>query len=210
MPERSIRDRARIIGRYTARKVEELQRQYAPENGSGSTPQGRARLARLRRDLDGTAPSWMLVGDEIFTDWPEDLPLPEDDSKELNAVKTAMELYALHQQSKNKPVAQLRWDETTKRMTFGRACRRIVPDLEHANGVRRKLRSIETAPDFNGIVRNLRSLIMLMRSADDGIIQLDYRGFAEDLLYIQFPSTRGSVFQRWGRDFYSWSSRQQA
>lgn len=203
MPERSIRDKAKIIGRYTDRKIGDLQQRYAPERGGGSTPQGRARLARLRRGLDGAVPAWMLIGDEIFTDWPEELPLAKEDSPELNAVTTAMGLYAIHQQSKSRPVDQRHWDKPSERMTFGRACRRIVPDLDHAGGVIRKLRSAETAPDFAGVVRNLRSLIMLMRGADEGVIQLDYRGFAEDLLYLQFPGTRDSVFQRWGRDFYS-------
>ena len=61
-------------------------------------------MARLRRDLDGTAPTWMSIGEELFAQWPQELEAPADDSPEfdrqVNAVKVALELYAVHQQSK--------------------------------------------------------------------------------------------------------------
>ncbi len=85
-------------------------------------------------------------------------------------------------------------------MTFGRACRRIEPDTDSAKGILRRLRVAENAPDFNGIVRSMRALIMLMRNTD---IQVDYGSLASDLYLLQFSDSRGSVFQRWGRDYYS-------
>lgn len=46
----------------------------------------------------------------------------------------------------------------------------------------------------------MRALIMLMRNTD---IQVDYGSLASDLYLLQFSDSRGSVFQRWGRDYYS-------
>lgn len=160
-------------------------------------------MARLRRDLDGTAPTWMSIGEELFAQWPQELEAPADDSPEfdrqVNAVKVALELYAVHQQSKGQGVAQKYQTDPSSRMTFGRACRRITPDPEQAKGVLRRLRVVESASDFNGVVRGVRTLIMLMRGAD---VQIDYGSLARDLYLIQLPSQRGKVFQSWGRDYY--------
>lgn len=108
-------------------------------------------------------------------------------------------LPAVHQQSKGQGVAQKYQTDPSSRMTFGRACRRITPDPEQAKGVLRRLRVVESASDFNGVVRGVRTLIMLMRGAD---VQIDYGSLARDLYLIQLPSQRGKVFQSWGRDYY--------
>lgn len=46
----------------------------------------------------------MSIGEELFAQWPQELEAPADDSPEfdrqVNAVKVALELYAVHQQSK--------------------------------------------------------------------------------------------------------------
>lgn len=197
----SVFDRANAVGKYAAKLIFDLQREYTAE--SGSNARSRARLARLRRDLDGTAPTWMSIGEELFAQWPQELEAPADDSPEfdrqVNAVKVALELYAVHQQSKGQGVAQKYQTDPSSRMTFGRACRRITPDSEQAKGVLRRLRVVESASDFNGVVRGVRTLIMLMRGAD---VQIDYGSLARDLYLIQLPSQRGKVFQSWGRDYY--------
>ena len=197
----SVFDRANAVGKYAAKSIFDLQREYTAE--SGSSARSRARLARLRRDLDGTAPTWMSIGEELFAQWPQELEAPADDSPEfdrqVNAIRAALELYAVHQQSKGQGVAQKYQTDPSSRMTFGRACRRIAPDPEQAKGVLRRLRVVESASDFNGVVRGVRTLIMLMRGAD---VQIDYGSLARDLYLIQLPSQRGKVFQSWARDYY--------
>lgn len=204
----SIHDKANAVGKYAANLIFNMQREYAAEGGSNS--RSRARLARLRRDLDGMSPSWMLIGDELFTDWPQELDAPSDNSPEfncqVNAVRTALGLYAVHQQSKKQGVAQRYQNNPSQRMTFGRACKMIAPDPERAKSILRRLRVAENAPDFNGIVRSVRALITLMRGTD---IQVDYGSLAHDLYLVQFPPYRGEVFQRWGRDYYSKSASAQ-
>ncbi|NEG54822.1 type I-E CRISPR-associated protein Cse2/CasB [Bifidobacterium sp. SMA15] len=195
------RDVAKDLGYFVNGRIFKLQNEYTRRDGG--TPSSRAALARLRRDLDGGAPVWMSIGADLFEDWPQTLPSAEEDPAALRAAKTALELYALHQQSRRSGVAQGAEDAGKNRMTFGRACRLINPDTEHANGVKRRLQAVEAAPDFNGVVRNVRSLIMLMRTAGDGAITLDYRSLAQDLYQIQFPEARGEVFMRWSMDYSS-------
>lgn len=193
-------DTAKEVGLFVNGKVFRLQNEYTKRDGG--TPYSRAALARLRRDLDGSAPSWMLIGGDLFGEWPQSLPSPEEDPAVLRAVKATLELYALHQQSRRHGVAQSVESARTKRMTFGRACRLIQPDPEHDDGVRRRLASAEAAPDFNGVIRSVRALILLMRGAGDGSITLDYRSLAQDLYQVQFPDSRAEVFQRWSMDYH--------
>ena len=196
-------DYANAVGKYAAKLIFSVQHEYAAESGSG--PSGRARLARMRWDLDGMSPSWMLIGDELFTDWPQELAEPSDSSPEfdrqINAIRTALGLYAVHQQSKRQGVAQSYSKDSSKRMTFGRACRELAPDLEQGKGVLRRLRVAENAPDFNGTIRAVRALITLMRKMD---IQIDYGSLAHDLYLVQLADKRGKVFQQWGKDYYCW------
>mgnify|MGYP002517744007 CR=1 FL=1 len=196
-------DYANAVGKYVAKLIFSVQREYVAE--SSSSPSSRARLARMRRDLDGMSPSWMLIGDELFADWPQDLAEPSDNSPEfdcqVNAVRTALGLYAVHQQSKRQGVAQPYSQDSNKRMTFGRACRELAPDLEEGKGVLRRLRVAENAPDFNGVIRAVRALIALMCKTD---IQIDYGALARDLYLMQFADKRGGVFQQWGKDYYCW------
>ncbi|PWG60239.1 type I-E CRISPR-associated protein Cse2/CasB [Bifidobacterium catulorum] len=195
------RDVAKALGYFVNGKIFGLQNEYTGRDGG--TPASRAALARLRRDLDGSAPAWMLIGGDLFDGWSQSLPPAEDDPAALRAAKTAMELYAVHQQSKGYGVAQDTGSARADRMTFGRACRLIQPDLEHANGVIGKLKSAEAVPDFEGVVRNMRALIMLMRSVGERRITIDYRSLTQDLYQMQFPEARSDVFLRWSMDYHS-------
>lgn len=197
------RDVAGKLGYFVNRKIFKLQNEYTKRDGG--TPESRAALAGLRRDLDGRTQAWMTIGSDLFEDWEQSLPSWEEDPAVFRAARATMGLYAYHQQSNRNGVAQDKDNAGKTRMTFGRACQLIEPKLDEtkAKGVRRRLSVAEAAPDFNGVVRSMRALIMLMRSAGDGAITLDYRSLAQDLYQIQFPEARSEVFQRWSMDYYS-------
>ena len=220
MVTRSRRETAKAVGRYVSDKTRSLSREYT--SPTGSSPRSRARIALLRRDLDGRAPSWMLVGEELFSGWPtEALGDPRDNSPELNAVRASLGLFAVHQQSLRQPMEEeavrQRNDDGKKdpgsrrmRTSMGRACGLCVGDLDHANGVRRRLRMAEEAMDFPSLIRSLRALVVLLRQADGGPVPLSYRRLAEDLYLLQFPSSRSGVFQQWGKDFFTAASPKKA
>ena len=195
--------KASAVGEYVEHKISSIQKGILADNSNA-----RATLSRLRRDINGSSTNWMIIGNDIYSDWPvEFLGNPDDDALAVNAVVTAFGLYALHQQSKSYGVAQLRKDDEPS-VSFGRACRMIgrnnranPQDGAVNNGVTRRLGAAEAAPTFEGKVWFFRALIRLMRS-DDSRITLNYRDFARDLYLIQQPESASQVFQRWSCDFF--------
>ena len=196
------RDTADKLAKFVDDKIQLIQNQYVSK--PGGTPESRAFLARLRRDFDGITPSWMTVGSDLFAGWPSEVPLDDDSVKEVAAVKAALELYAWHQQSQPRGMAQ-KPSAGKGRMTFGRACSTLERDRSKAEAIRRRLEAVEACPDFNGMVRGIRAIIMMMRRPCSGIdpITLDYRELTRDLYQMQFPETRSTVFQRWSRDYWN-------
>ncbi|MBM6868152.1 type I-E CRISPR-associated protein Cse2/CasB [Collinsella tanakaei] len=197
----SVSQAALQVGAYVARKVAGLQSALL---GTGSaTASARGSLARLRRLDKPSGGSWATAGGEIFLGLPELDLSKRDEDRMLRAVKVALKLYALHQQSQQKPMAITKKDDEQNeppfRRSFGWSCRAIEYDLDEASGVVRRMASVEAARDFAGIETCLRGLIQLMRAED---VQVDYCQLGRDLYLLQFDGYRDEVFMRWSRDYY--------
>ena len=192
---------SREVGRCVNAKVGRLQSAYL----QGLAP-ARATMARLRKlDTPGGG-SWMVVGEEVFSDLP-DLGMGSSvEDKALLSIRASLKLYAIHQQSKDQPMAVFPEPGEEPLGRFGRACRLITFDPDRgdesgAPGVRRRLASIEaTAGDFRGVETCVRALVRLMRAKS---VQLDYGALARDLFLLQFESAREGVFLNWARDYYA-------
>ena len=196
----SLYERAHEVALFTQRKIARLQRAYV---GKGSdAADARASLARLRRLGMHGGTSWASVGEDLFEGL-LDLALSEaDEQKALRAITAALRLYAYHQQSKDSPMAitSSSGETGSRRRSFGWSCRRIEYDKDKAKGVRRRMAAIEGVRDMDGIEHHMRALIKLMR--DKGV-RVDYYLLTRDLFLLQFPSARGDVFMRWGRDYFT-------
>lgn len=209
-------DAARLVGRYVQGVIVPLQVGYCGNRGSSAT--ARADLARLRRAASAGGASWISVGRLVFESWPEEgfraCRLGRaDEEKALSAVRGALGLYALHQQSVLTGRAIVRRpdegdDEYRIRRgagSFGRACRLIEPQLDVAKGVQRRLAGVEASSDLEGALVFMRALVSQMKSCDaKERIRLDYNRLAQDLFLMQYPGTsRDRVMQRWGKDYYA-------
>lgn len=201
----SIKQESREIGKYVAGKVLMLQNLYLSKSSSAL---GRARLARLRRLSAGGGSGWVEVGDDVFADLPELGLGDQSDGKMVNAVVAALRTYAFHQQSKTDPMA-MTWERNEgrdaagggpRRRSFGWSCRQIETNYEDNRGVRRRLAALETASSFDVLESGVRALARLMRG---GGVQIDYGLLAADFYLLQFDVTRGGVFQRWSKDYFS-------
>ncbi len=203
----SVFQDAHLIGVYVARKIAKLQASFL-SSGSGSAA-ARASLARLRRLDQPSGGVWAAAGSELFQGLPDMGASRKDEERMLKAVKSALKLYAYHQQSKSMPMALIKPDDedegTVRRRSFGWSCRAIEFDLEESSGVVRRMAALESARDISGIVNGLRSLIQLMRAND---MPVDYYQLARDLYLLQFDGCRSEVFMRWSRDYYRSYSKQ--
>ena len=199
----TLREKANAVGSFAVGKINNIQRGLLG-TGAGA-PAARANLAKLRRlgMMDGG--EWMLVGDQLFESWPEDMlgqPIRGDrPTREFLAAQAALRFYGQHQQSQKKAMAiNGREAERGKyNGAFGWACRRIEPNRDSSNGVQRRLASIESSVEFDGVLYQIQGLLPRLRSAG---ISLDYFVFASDLYLLQFDAARDGVLARWAKDYY--------
>lgn len=223
-----IMTRARHVGTYTHSMAVHLQgdlglnpAQTPPDHAAQAN--ARAELARLRHGFDGDTMHWLTIGRTLFDRWPRNyLGDPEDPDdpfmdETLNATGAGLALYAIHQQSNHRGMALLDPDvgtaATMMEYGFGGACRALDPKHEEASStIARRLRMMEGAPDFHGVVTIMAGLIRRMRTegaTQDGLshgtpgVVLDYAHLGRDLFLLQFPSTRGDVFQSWSGAYFA-------
>lgn len=196
----------RSLSKYVMGKIIPLQNGYFGNGPAASTARGD--LAQLRRLSASDGNAWMAVGDLLFEGWPEDElgPLTRENrltERTSNSVRAVLSLYAIHQQSKESPMAMTgkKGDDDWSAGSFGRACRRIEPDLDMAKGVQRRLARVEATQDFDGAIVNIRALIQLLKANS---IPLDYGRLAQDLYLIQLgEEARQKVFRRWAGEYYA-------
>lgn len=208
---------ARETGRLANSKIASIQCRYTGQNNAASA-RARAELAQLRKINGSNNDSWFATDGLALEGWScermEQLGASEsDENRAFLVLKNTLGLYALHQQSESIGCAVLhsRGEDDKRphvkiaRASFGRACRRIEPELDKAARVMRRLMAIERANDFDAVLYNVRSLIRLMKSSKDRRpIQLDYGMLAEDLYWIQLSGeSRENVLSRWSRDYFT-------
>lgn len=188
-----------LVRAYVSRKVAELQGSFLARSSSA-----RAQLARLRRlDAPG-AGSWMSVGETVFADMPLDGLQDADAERFMRSAKLALKLYALHQQSKKKPMAVLFDKDAPWRGTLGSACFQAGHhhgDNTGAAGIERRMSSLEAATEWGAVEVCLRALVQLLRAQD---VPLDYGRLAHDLYLLQIPEAKDGVHMSWARDYFAY------
>lgn len=116
-----------------------------------------------------------------------------DVTRDEAAIYTAMTLYAVHQQSRDRPMH-------VRGVSFGSALGRLrYADGAESPGVVARFQAMGTASGLTELSHHARALITLLRSANRGF---DYGRFAGDLVRFQDPRRADAVRLSWGRDFY--------
>ena len=156
----------------------------------------KATLAMLRRGV-GKAPGALPeVWPITLGDMPQTLVgQGAAPSKAEWAAHTALTLFALHQQGRDPRTECMSRDNAV----FGSAVRRLSPDQEIAETVKRRFDAAVTADTPDEFAHHLRGLVQLMKQAG---IPLDYPALGEQLYWFQYPERRDAVRLEWGRAFY--------
>ena len=185
-----------IIKRVTQEKIKRL----LEDNSSWS----RTMLAKLRRGI-GKQPGELQELDEVFLGgMPEELFGKDGNPSYAEwAVYTALTLFALHQQGKEKDHPMNDTGNPEKK-EYGNSLGAAVGYLARENkgresAIKRRFDAVATANDFTELAYHARGLIQLLKAEN---ISLDYPRFAMDLYSYQFDDTRNSIRLRWGEDYY--------
>ncbi|MBQ0037929.1 MAG: type I-E CRISPR-associated protein Cse2/CasB [Clostridiales bacterium] len=154
----------------------------------------RASLARLRRGI-GHAPGEIpeLWG-ECLLDLPEALVGYGEPSRAEWAIYTALTMFALHQQGRDRKNDAMHREENS----LGAAARCLMDSEEDRERISRRFYPVATASDMAALSHHLRGLVALLRAKD---IPLDYVRLATDLYFFQNPDTADKVRLCWGEDF---------
>ncbi|GAB3752705.1 hypothetical protein GCM10027591_00740 [Zhihengliuella somnathii] len=163
-------------------------------------PSARARAAELRRGAGqppASAPqAWSIVTEDLVREFPARWLGSDAASAQEAAAYTAFTLWALHQQSSQRP---MHVHSVEVRRDIGRAAGELAKQRT-LDSVKRRFDAMMLAPNETSRLNHLRSLIQLFRSADQPIA-LDYGLLAQDLKDLTYADSRDKVLLRWGRSF---------
>lgn len=187
------RNQAYQIKRSTQEKVERLLMEG---------PWSRAMLAKLRRGIGKQPGELPELFEILLGNMPEEFYGQGDEpSYSVWAIYTALTLFALHQQGKDRPMSAggiIEGRNTGN--SLGAAVGYLVKqDKEREPAIKRRFDAVATANEFTEFAHHARGLIQLLRAGD---ITLDYPRFAVDLYWYQFDEIRNRIRLRWGEDYY--------
>ena len=162
----------------------------------------RAMLAKLRRGIGKQPGELPELFEIILGDMPEEFYGKGDrPSYAVGAIYTALTLFALHQQGKDRPMSVSGKSENKNTgNSLGTAVGYLVKqNREREPAIKRRFDAVVTTNEFTELAHHARGLIQLLRAED---IALDYPRFAEDMFWYQFDEKRNQVRLRWGEDYY--------
>lgn len=175
------------LGELIDERIRGLQQRYL--NNVSSAVSDLAALRRASSSPPGADPRvWELTLAGLGTP----AGAPDDPTAEERAAHAALGLYAIHQQSRVRPMH-------VPGRGLGRACFELGRKTAAEAAVRRRFQALGTAATFPEAMHHARGLIRQLRSAD---VPLDYAQFADDLVALQSPSGAQRVRLQWGRDYH--------
>jgi CRISPR system Cascade subunit CasB len=182
------------VGTTVAAHIQRLQNGYRHDR-----PDAVAALARIRRGAGkpaGAMPDlWGLTGTEQLyaniTDWSETRTCQAED-----AIYIAVTLWALHQQSHVGADMHVAGGPE-----LGSAVRRLMPDTEMDEPVRKRFVRAGAAPSVAVLAQRLRELVTLLRRE---AIPLDYGLLGDQLFQWQQLNGQTDIHRSWGRSFHAY------
>lgn len=160
-----------------------------------SAPQGKAALAKLRHATGRDVGNVLAVVPFIFEKMPESfLGRTGTLTKEERAILATTELYAWHQQGKERSM-----NSEEKYKNIGKSLRRLRQGPEK-EAMDRRFTTLITASDFDELTYYLRQMIRLLRAKTEETI--NYPQLANDLYgFLQGDREKWRI--SWARDYYS-------
>ncbi len=156
----------------------------------------RAALANLRRGIGRSPGELPELWGSFLQEMPTEFFAQRGSPTAAEwAVYLALTLFALHQQSQDKPMC-------AQGAGIGQAVRRLAAGQREdpqESGAFKRFSALITSDSMEEVSHHLRGLIQLLRSEG---LPLDYPQLAFDLFELQFPDSAPRVKLRWGQDYF--------
>lgn len=188
--------RVQLIKSYTASQIKRILTMH-PDGAA------RAALANLRHGVGHVPGEIPEIWGEFLLNIPEEfLGKDGEPSRAEWAIYTALTLFALHQQGKDRAAESM----NREGVSLGSAAARLIENEDDRERVSRRFYPVATATDMIDLSQHLRGLVTLFRANS---IALDYSILAADLYLFQNPDTADHVRLHWGEDFCRTNSNQE-
>jgi CRISPR system CASCADE complex protein casB len=162
------------------------------------TSSTRALFANIRNSINKSSSNNLDALAFVFNNMPEEYI---GFGKELNdyeqAILTAIQMYALHQQSNEKSVLKIEYNEGEKRQNLGDALSTLRGSDNKS--IDRRFNAMILSSNFVQLQNHLRQFIKLLKAKSD--VKVDYAGVADDLFWF-LKNQKDGVKIKWSQSYY--------
>lgn len=162
------------------------------------TSSTRALFANIRNSINKSSSNNLDALAFVFNNMPEEYI---GFGKELNdyeqAILTAIQMYALHQQANEKSVLKIEYNEGEKRQNLGDALSTLRGSDNKS--IDRRFNAMILSSNFVQLQNHLRQFIKLLKAKSD--VKVDYAGVADDLFWF-LKNQKDGVKIKWSRSYY--------
>lgn len=159
------------------------------------TSSTRALLANIRNSINKSSSNSLDALAFVFNNMPEEyIGFGKELSDYEQAILTAIQMYALHQQSNEKSVLKIEYNEDEN---LGDALSTLRgPDNK---SIDRRFNAMILSSNFVQLQNHLRQFIKLLKAKSDA--KVDYAGVAYDLFWF-LKNQKDRVKIKWSRSYY--------
>ncbi|MDK8324849.1 type I-E CRISPR-associated protein Cse2/CasB [Lactobacillus iners] len=162
------------------------------------TSSTRALFANIRNSINKSSSNNLDALAFVFNNMPEEyIGFGKELSDYEQAILTAIQMYALHQQSNEKSVLKIEYNEGEKRQNLGDALSTLRGSDNKS--IDRRFNAMILSSNYLQLQNHLRQFIKLLKAKSD--VKVDYAGVADDLLWF-LKNQKDGVKIKWSRSYY--------
>lgn len=167
-------------------------------NQTKDTSSTRALFANIRNSINKSSSNNLDALAFVFNNMPEEyIGFGKELSDYEQAILTAIQMYALHQQSNEKSVLKIEYNEGEKRQNLGDALSTLRGSDNKS--IDRRFNAMILSSNYLQLQNHLRQFIKLLKAKSDA--KVDYASVADDLFWF-LKNQKDGVKIKWSRSYY--------
>jgi CRISPR system CASCADE complex protein casB len=167
-------------------------------NQTKDTSSTRALFANIRNSINKSSSNNLDALAFVFNNMPEEyIGFGKELSDYEQAILTAIQMYALHQQSNEKSVLKIEYNEGEKRQNLGDALSTLRGSDNKS--IDRRFNAMILSSNYLQLQNHLRQFIKLLKAKSD--VKVDYASVADDLFWF-LKNQKDGVKIKWSRSYY--------